>query len=539
MKTKINQLQEKTKSWRALEHHQKLMRDVRLKDLFADDPHRFKKFSLQVGDLLFDFSKQRVISQSLEKLCSLAEEHALEQERSALFLGRSINSSENRPALHTALRDPSKTPILVNGEDIKPLIQAVLQKMEIFSEKLRTGEYLGATGQLVTDVLLLGIGGSFLGPQLVTRALKPFQQSKISLHFVSNVDGESLNNALKAVNPHQTLCLINSKSFTTPETLLNAESVKKWYQAAFQIESKVNDHLFAVTAKPEKALSFGIPKDNIFEFWEWVGGRYSIWSSVGLPVAILLGMEHFRAFLNGAYKIDHHFQSAPLAENMPVLMALLGIWNINFWHYFTLAIIPYCDGLSDFPAYLQQLEMESNGKRVNKAGELLTYATAPTIWGGVGCNGQHAYMQWLHQGPLIAPIDFLVGVKSTETAFPEQQKFLMANCFSQSKALMEGTLLKDNPETLNNAAYCPGNRPSNTLLYPSLTPEILGSLIALYEHKVFVQGVIWNINSFDQWGVELGKTLVKSLLPQLDKQQILGQNDTSTEGLISFYHAHK
>lgn len=536
---KINLVKGKNPAWEALEHHRKLMYDVRLKDLFADDPNRFKKFSLQVGDLLFDFSKQRIIAETLEKLCALAKERNIEQEIESLFLGRPINTSENRAVLHTALRDLTEPPLLVNGQNIKADIKAVLKKIEVFSEKLRRGEYRGVTGQTITDVLALGIGGSDLGPQLVTHALKHFQDSKVRVHFISNVDAETLQDTLKLQNPHNTLCLINSKSFTTPETLMNAKSIKKWYQEAFQGEVNVNEHLFAVTAKPEKALSLGILKENIFEFWDWVGGRFSIWSSVGLPIAILLGMEHFKAFLKGAYLMDQHFKEAPISQNMPMIMALLGIWNINFWNYFTLAIIPYGDGLSLFPAYLQQLEMESNGKRVNKQGEPLTYATAPTIWGGVGCNGQHAYMQWLHQGSLIAPVDFLVAAKSSTTSevFQEQQKFLVASCFSQSKALMEGTLLKEG-EKGDQALLCPGNRPSSTLLYPQLTPEILGSLIALYEHKVFVQGVIWNINSFDQWGVELGKTLVKTLLPELDNQPILSQNDNSTEGLISFYQSH-
>jgi len=531
-------------SWQALQAHQKSLENVHLRDLFAADPKRFEKFSIQVGGLLLDFSKQRITEEVLQKLCQLARECDIEAMRDALFSGFNLNTSEQRPALHTALRDPKKDPLLVDGVDIKPLISIALDKIENFSENLRAGKYLGASDQKITDVLSLGIGGSELGPKMVCRALQAFQTTDIKIHFVSNVDGQSLYTLLKKLNPHNTVCIINSKTFTTPETMTNANIVKNWFLDTFQNEKKAIKHLLAVTAYPHRAQSFGIPAEQIFEFWDWVGGRYSIWSAVGLPIAILLGASQFKAFLAGAYSMDEHFQKAPLASNMPVLLALLGIWNINFWDCDTHAVLPYEDGLIDFPAYLQQLEMESNGKMAGKEGGFLSYATAPVIWGGVGCNGQHAYMQLLHQGSMVIPADFLVGVQGNHP-FVEQQKLLVASCFSQSKALMEGTLevseaIDSSEENLKKfAKFYPGNRPSNTILYKELTPFTLGSLIALYEHKVFVQGIIWGINSFDQWGVELGKTLIKNILPELEKEQHMINMDQSTEGLIAFYQQHQ
>ena len=507
-----------------LHTHQKIIKNTHLKHLFNENPNRFEQFSVQASDILLDFSKQKVTQQTLKFLCTWAVEKKLALRKEELFSGVCINTSEHRPALHTALRDPSKHTLLVNGQDIKPDIHAMLNKMESMSEALRTGTYLGSTGKAITDVLCLGIGGSDLGPRMVCSALRHAKTTSIRLHFISNVDAYTVEQTLAALEPAHTLCIINSKTFTTLETMLNAKSVQQWFRNFCKTDQDVEKHLWAVTAHVEGALRFGIVRENIFEFWSWVGGRYSIWSAVGLPVAILLGMPVFREFLSGAHEMDVHFKTAPIEANMPVLMALLGIWNINFLGYHSQAILPYDDGLNDFPAYLQQLDMESNGKSLEKNGEKVMYSTAPLIWGGVGCNGQHAYMQLLHQGTEIIPVDFLIAIESNGHLKP-QHHALVASCLSQSKALMEGSTQHG----------CLGNRPSNTLMYPMLNAKTLGALLALYEHKVFVQGIMWNINSFDQPGVELGKVLTETLLPFFENENLALKTDSSTEGLVAYY----
>lgn len=515
-------------AWKELVDHQKTLEGLSLRSLFLEDPDRFQHFSVCAGDILLDYSKQRVTDETLEKLVALAIAADLPNHRERLLTGDIVNLSEQRPALHTALR----------GSTDKKQIQSMLDKMQGFVEDLHAGKCVGATQKQITDVISLGIGGSELGPSMVCEALNAYRTTNIRFHFVSNVDGKTLANVLSQLNPETTLCIINSKTFTTPETLLNAKAVKAWLSAALSEPSALKHHLIAVTANPERARSFGIPENHVFEFWDFVGGRYSIWSAVGLPVAIMLGMSQFKEFLKGASEMDDHFQSAPLNANMPVLMALLGIWNINFWGNKTLAIIPYDDGLKQLPAYLQQLEMESNGKSVSMMGEALSYSTAPVIWGGVGCNGQHAYMQLLHQGTEIIPVDFLMAAKG-HVDFDEQQDMLVASCLSQSKALMEGTPSFNEKNENNRHKACVGNRPSSTLMYPKLTPKVLGSLLALYEHKVFTQGVLWGINSFDQWGVELGKNLIKDLLPNLKKNPKDVKTDSSTQGLMAFFQTHQ
>jgi glucose-6-phosphate isomerase len=515
-------------AWQALQAHQQTLANTHIQDLFKEMPNRFEQFSVQAGDILLDFSKQKVTPKTMDLLCDLATEKSLVKHREAMFSGAVINHSENRPVLHTALRDPTQTPILVNGQNIKPAIHAVLDKMEKWARDLRTGHYVGSTGEHITDILCLGIGGSDLGPRMVYAALEAYKTGNINLHFVSNVDGRTVEKTLQSLNPVNTLCIINSKTFTTLETLLNTHVVKQWLQDA--IPGEIRQHLVAVTANAKGASEFGIALENIFEFWPWVGGRYSIWSAVGLPIVLTLGMPVFKAFLSGAHAMDVHFCTAPLEKNMPVLLALLGIWNINGWGCHTHAMMPYDDGLSEFPAYLQQLEMESNGKAIGETGKYLEYSTAPVIWGGVGCNGQHAYMQLLHQGTEVIPLDFLIAVQS-HSDLNTQQHALVASCLSQSKALMEGSLQYG----------CRGNRPSNTLMYPKLTPKTLGALIALYEHKVFTQGIIWGVNSFDQPGVELGKILTNALLPYLQEKNAIGAHkievdiDASTAGLIRYY----
>lgn len=517
-------------------------------DLFASNPHRFRQFSLQVGELLFDYSKQRVQAETLTLLCDLARAAGLPQAIEDLFTGQAINRSENRAVLHTALRDLDPAALPVEGKDIKPAIQAVLDQLEIFSEKLRSKTYLSASGRPFTDILCLGIGGSELGPVLLDQALSPYKTAALQLHFVSNVDA-SLPQLLKKLDPHQTLCIISSKTFTTAETLENVKAVKAWFRAALPKEANVAQNLVAVTANRKRAEQFGILPEQVFELWDWVGGRYSIWSAVGLPLILSLGMPHFKAFLAGAKAMDTHFRTAAFHENMPVLMALIGIWNRNVLEFPTLAIMPYDQRLYHFPAYLQQLEMESNGKAVNQTGDPVDYQTAPIIWGGVGCDGQHAFMQLLHQGTQIVPVDFLIGLE-TEGNDSDRQKLLFANCLAQAKALMEGVEAESVVEgsyALASAKTCFGNRPSSLLVYPKLSPFVLGSLIALYEHKVFVQGVIWDINSFDQWGVERGKTLAKDILALLKEPSFAGnlagssENkldslDSSTQGLINFFN---
>lgn len=518
-------------AWEALVKHHKTLVTVHMRDLFLADPERFSQFSIQVGDVLLDYSKQRITTETLGIFCALAEELQLPKQIEALFAGGIVNMSEQRPALHTALRDPSLVPIAVDGQDIKPNIQKVLARMEGFVDAVRSGRYPKGCTKPIIDIISLGIGGSDLGPSMVCQALKNYKTSALNLHFVSNVDGNTLADVLAKCDPSTTLCIINSKTFTTPETLQNANSIKAWFCNALGVDAPMT-HLVGITANPARAEAFGIAKDNIFEFWDFVGGRYSVWSSVGLPIALSLGMSHFRAFLKGAHAMDTHFASASFLENMPVLMAFMGIWNSNFWNCSTQAIIPYDDGLRQFSDYLQQLEMESNGKSARFDKGFVPFTTVPVIWGGVGCNGQHAYMQLLHQGTQVIPVDFLIAANGNAD-FPAHHQLLLASCFAQSKALMEGSLgIVSDP--LIDAKRCLGNRPSNTLLYPILTPEVLGSLIALYEHKVFVQGILWGINSFDQWGVELGKKLVNQLLPYLEEGKNTSELDSSSKGLIEF-----
>lgn len=520
-------------AWEDLTKHHKTWVDVKMADLFAVDKQRFSQFSLRVGDLLLDYSKQRLTTETRDKLCRVAEESNLFDHVQAMFRGENLNISEQRPALHTALRDPSQDPIFVEGQNIKPRIHESLSRIETFVGSIRSGKHLGVSDKRITDIISLGIGGSDLGPSMVCQALSHYKTTDIRLHFISNIDGRTMSAVLEKCDPASTLCIINSKTFTTPETLQNAKHIQAWFKKA--LGQECSRHLIGVTANCERARAFGLLEENIFEFWDFVGGRYSVWSSVGLPIALFLGMSHFRSFLEGAYEMDKHFYSAPFSENMPVLMALIGIWNINFWNCQTQAIIPYDDGLKQFPDYLQQLEMESNGKRAHLKTGFVTRATAPIIWGGVGCNGQHAYMQLLHQGTQVVPVDFLIATTGP-LGFDEHHQLLFASCLSQSKALMEGNVEDVVGDPLIDAKLCSGNRPSSTLLYPELTPRILGSLIALYEHKVFVQGVLWGINSFDQWGVELGKKLVKQILPYIKNNLEGGEGlDSSTKGLVQHY----
>jgi glucose-6-phosphate isomerase len=514
---------DKTPEWQALKHHHNSIESMHLRGLFAGDTERSNRFTVSFDSLVFDYSKNRITNETLDLLINLAEAAGIIDQRAKMFDGAPINTTEQRAVLHTALRDRSDVPVIVEGNDVKPLINKERAKVYAFAEAVRSGEIKGHTGKRFTDVVNIGIGGSDLGPVMTTLALKPFHDGP-NLHYVSNVDAAHLADTLASLDPETTLFLIASKTFTTTETMANARAAKKWVGKTLGDES-VSDHFAALSTNHPGAIEFGIRPERIFVFWDWVGGRYSIWSAIGLPLVIAIGAKNFDAFLDGANAMDRHFQKAPLRVNIPLLMALLGVWYRNFFQFSSYGVMPYDQRLSRFPAYLQQLDMESNGKSVSHDGAAVGCDTGPLIWGEPGTNGQHAFFQLLHQGTEIVPLDFLVAANGFE-ADASQHEILVANCFAQSEALALGRTTDEAAEMLAAASMAPseverlahhkafpGNRPSNTLLYDKLDPHTLGLLIAAYEHKVFVQGVIWGVNSFDQMGVELGKELAKSLLP--------------------------
>ncbi len=531
-------------AWQTLITHYETVKTNQLRDLFTQDPQRFNQFSLTADEILLDYSKNRINAETMQLLNQLAHNVDLENHINALFSGSEINSTEHRPALHTALRDQTHTPILVNGKNIQIEIQKTLEQLRLFSEAIRNKTWLGFTGKPIKDIVNIGIGGSDLGPLLATEALAPYATTDLNCHFVSTVDGTQIKSILQKLNPETTLFIISSKSFNTQETLTNALFAKQWL---FASTADLSKHMVAVTAEINKAMAFGINTQNIFPIWPWVGGRYSVWSAVGLPVILMIGMDNFTQFLSGAYQMDNHFRHAPLDKNMPVILALLGIWYINFFGTHSLAVLPYDYSLRRLVDYLQQLEMESNGKSVNHAGHPITHATAPVIWGQSGTNGQHAFHQLLYQGPSFIPVDFIVACRHSH-GLNQHHTLLFANCLSQSQALMQGKpyemalqeclnagLSQQDAQWLAKHKTIDGNRPSNTIVLSQLTPHNLGSLIALYEHKIFVQGVIWGINSFDQWGVELGKQLTEKILPMMNKQQNNNVIDASTQGLINLF----
>jgi glucose-6-phosphate isomerase len=530
------------------------MADVRLRDLFLNDAARFDKFSLRLEDILLDFSKQRITGKTLSLLTSLAEQAGLESRRDAMFGGQKINSTEDRAVLHTALRNRSNQPVLVDGRDVMPDINAVLTQMRHFSDAVRSGSWQGYQGQKITDVVNIGIGGSDLGPQMITQALTPYGRSGPHLHFVSNADASHLMETLRPLEAASTLFIIASKTFATQETMTNAASARQWFLSSGAREEDIARHFVAVSTNSEAVREFGIDPGNMFVFWDWVGGRYSLWSAVGLPIALSIGMNSFEDLLEGAYTMDKHFLEAPLAENIPVILALLGIWNINFLGASNHAVLPYDQYLSRLPAYLQQADMESNGKSVTQDGSAVDYDTGPIVWGEPGTNGQHAFYQLIHQGRHLVPADFLAPLES-HNDLGQHHQILLSNVFAQTEALMKGRnaaearaemleqgLSGEELERLLPHRIFEGNKPSTTILFRKVTPRTLGSLIAMYEHKIFTQGVIWNINSFDQWGVELGKVLAGRILPELESGEsgkaILGQHDCSTEGLIRHYLNH-
>ncbi|MGF1593362.1 MAG: glucose-6-phosphate isomerase [Kiloniellaceae bacterium] len=531
------------KAFEALRAHHWEIKGQRMRDLFAEDPERFGRFSLRLGDLLLDYSKNLILPETLEKLLALVRAADVEGAREAMFDGARINVTEGRAVLHTALRNRSERPVPVDGHDVMGDVREVLDAMAAFAEGVREGSLRGVTGERFTDVVNIGIGGSDLGPAMVTRALSPYGHPDIRCHFVSNVDGAHLSDTLKSLDPGRTLFLVASKTFTTQETMTNARSARAWLVDALG-EAAVGGHFAAISTSLAKVAAFGIAEDRIFGFWDWVGGRYSVWSAIGLAAMIAIGPARFGEFLEGAYEMDEHFRSAPLAANMPVILALLGVWYRDVWGFGAHAVLPYDQRLERFPAYLQQLDMESNGKGVTLTGHPVAEATGPVVWGEPGTNGQHAFYQLLHQGSEVVPCDFLVAAEAQEK-LGDHHALLLANCLAQSEALMRGRTAEEARAELTAAGLdqtaaeallphkvFPGNRPSNTLLYRKLDPRTLGRLIALYEHKVFVQGRIWNINSFDQWGVELGKQLAAELLPMVKGDREAGGRDGSTVGLL-------
>lgn len=532
--------------WAALIEHYNDIRALHLRDLFASDPGRFDRFSLRFNDILFDYSKNRVTAATMALLFDLARTANLSAKIAAMFSGYKINVTENRAVLHTALRNRSNRPVLVDGVDVMPEINRVLGKMRAFSEAVRSGAWTGYTGKTIRHVVNIGIGGSDLGPKMVTLALAHYVTPDLNFHFVSNVDGTDLAETLKRVDPETTLFLIASKTFTTQETMMNAHSARRWFLAAARDEAAVAKHFAALSTNTAKVTEFGIDPANMFEFWDWVGGRYSLWSAIGLSIALAIGMDGFEALLAGAHQVDEHFRTAPFEQNIPVIMGLLGIWYNNFFGAQSYAILPYDHYLSRFAAYFQQGDMESSGKSVTLDGEWVDYSTGPILWGEPGTNGQHAFYQLIHQGTKLIPCDFLAPAR-TLNPLGEHHEVLLANFFAQTEALMQGKTPDavraefaaagnpNPPEMLVAAKTFPGNKPTNSFLFRQMTPETLGSLIALYEHKIFTQGAIWNINPFDQWGVELGKQLAKVIEPELRGDDPVTTHDASTNGLINAY----
>ncbi|TXR35771.1 glucose-6-phosphate isomerase [Ectopseudomonas mendocina] len=537
-------------AWQALQQHRAEMAGFSMREAFAADARRFQRFSLDSCGLLLDYSKNLIDERGLELLIQLAEQAGLQESIANLFNGEQVNASEGRAALHTALRSPIGRRLLVDGKDIIPEVHRVLNQVTELVSRIHSGLWRGYSEKPIKEVVNIGIGGSFLGPQLVSEALRPFTQRGVRCHYLANIDGSEFRELTARLDPETTLFIVSSKSFGTLETLKNTLAARDWYLAMGGPEEELHRHFIAVTSNRKAAIEFGIGEENIFPMWDWVGGRYSLWSAIGLPIALAIGISNFKELLAGAYAMDQHFTQAPLAENMPALMALLGIWYTNFWGAQSHAILPYDHYLRNFTKHLQQLDMESNGKSVRQDGSELNIATGPIIWGGVGCNGQHAYHQLLHQGRLLVPADFIVPVNSYNP-LSDHHQWLFANCLSQAQALMQGKTreeaeaelrAKGMPEAevqrLAPHKVIPGNRPSNILVMNRIAPFELGALVALYEHKVFVQSAIWGINAFDQWGVELGKEMGKEVYQRLTGQLDSSASDASTQGLIAHFREH-
>ena len=534
-----------TAAWRALAAHRDELAGRELRALFQDDPERAERMRLALDDLYVDYSKNRIVDRTLALLLELAEERDVAGWTARMFAGEPINVTEGRAVLHVALRNRSERPMCVDGADVMPLVRAVLTKMRAFSERLRSGAHVGFTGETITDVVNIGIGGSDLGPLMVCEALRPYWKEGLRAHFVSNVDGAHLAETLRDLDPARTLFIVASKTFTTQETLTNARSARAWLVDRLGSEDAVAKHFVAVSTNHRAVAEFGIDPANVFEFWDWVGGRYSLWSAIGLPIACVVGMDRFEELLEGAHRMDEHFRTAELAENIPVVLALLGVWYASFLGACSFALLPYDQRLHRMPAWLQQGDMESNGKRTRRDGAVIDgYTTGPIVWGEPGTNGQHAFFQLLHQGTRLVPADFLAAIHGDDGLGDHHAK-LLANLLAQTEALMVGETEAEARAELTRAGMdeariaallphkvFPGNRPSTTILFDRLDPRTLGSLLALYEHRIFVQGVIWGVNSFDQWGVELGKQLAARILPELSAGAPIGEHDASTRALI-------
>lgn len=539
-----------TQAWKALEVHTAELSNTTIQDLFKQEKNRFDDYSLTFNNqILVDFSKNNINQTTLSHLRQLAQECALDSAKEAMFTGKKINRTENRAVLHTALRNRTNTPVLVDGKDVMPEVNTVLAKMKDFCQRIISGEWKGYTGKAITDVVNIGIGGSDLGPYMVTEALRPYK-NHLNMHFVSNVDGTHIAETLKKVNPETTLFLVASKTFTTQETMTNAQSARDWLLKAAKDESAVAKHFAALSTNAKDVEKFGIDTNNMFEFWDWVGGRYSLWSAIGLSIALSIGFENFEALLNGAHEMDEHFRSTPIEQNIPTTLALVGLWNTNFLGAQTEAILPYDQYLHRFAAYFQQGNMESNGKYVDRDGNVINnYQTGPIIWGEPGTNGQHAFYQLIHQGTPLIPCDFIAPAQSHNPLADHHNK-LLSNFFAQTEALafgktkeeVEAEFVKagkslDDVKNIVPFKVFTGNKPTNSILVQKITPFTLGALIAMYEHKIFVQGVIFNIFSFDQWGVELGKQLANRILPELTDSEKVASHDSSTNGLINQFKA--
>ncbi|TCJ19308.1 glucose-6-phosphate isomerase [Flaviaesturariibacter flavus] len=534
-----------TPAWQQLQQHFSEMEGRHMRTLFAEDPDRFRKFSFCLDDLMIDFSKNRITAQTIDLLLGLADDCRLRAAIDALFAGEFINETEGRSVLHVALRNFSGNPVFTAGKDVMPDVRRVLAQMKQFCEKVHSGAWKGYTGKPIRHIVNIGIGGSDLGPLMVTEALRPYWKEGISAHFVSNVDASHIAEVLKRVNPEETLFLIASKTFTTQETMTNAQTARAWFLESAKDAAYVAKHFVALSTNEKEVTAFGIDKENMFEFWDWVGGRYSLWSAIGLSIALTIGYDNFEELLRGAHSTDEHFRTAAFGENIPVLMALIGIWYTNFFGAQTEAILPYDQYLHRFAAYFQQGNMESNGKSIDRNGEPVEYATGPIVWGEPGTNGQHAFYQLIHQGTLLIPCDFIAPAISHNPLGDHHVK-LLSNFFAQTEALMNGKTDEEVELELQKAGKTDeeiarltpfktfeGNRPTNSILLKKITPRSLGALVALYEHKIFTQGVIWNIFSFDQWGVELGKQLANRILPELQDDAPVSSHDTSTNGLIN------
>jgi glucose-6-phosphate isomerase len=533
-----------SKAWIALQSHYHQSQNDSLRDAFKRDTNRFNKFSVSFNDILFDYSKNRITDQTLPLLIDLANHVVLNEKIEAMFSGEKINTTEHRAVLHTALRNKSNHPVYVDGQDVMPEINRVLAKMRTFCASVRSGDWKGYTGKAITDIVNIGIGGSGLGPKMVSTALAPYSSNALKVHYVSNIDQANIVEVLKPLSAETTLFIIASKVFNTQETMMNAKSAKKWFLDITKDPLTIAKHFVAISTHAENVAKFGIDTNNMFEFWDWVGGRYSLWSAVGLSIALYIGMDNFEELLQGAHEADLHFRNTPYEQNIPVIMGLLGIWYNNFFNAESHALLPYDQSLCYFADYFQQGDMESNGKSITLQGEKVDYSTGPIIWGQPGTNGQHAFFQLIHQGTKLVPCDFLAAANS-HYKLPEHHDILISNFLAQPEALMNGITAEEVKKKLTPAEQTDpvlvaskvfdGNKPSSSFLFKKLTPKTLGSLLAFYEHKTFVQGAIWNINSFDQMGVELGKVLAKVILPELQNDEIITSHDCSTDALINTY----